>query len=84
MYNPEIALQRESDLIDDQARLQEVIDRLGENHPWTQRVSLITDILACIYKKKNEIDNCFNCDRKNEIEKEIDELILIAYNALNV
>lgn len=84
MYDPELSLKLEQDLKNDEERLRRVEDRLGANHPWTQRVQLVTDILFAISQKENDIINSFDSRVRLQIEKEIEELCLIARKATNV
>lgn len=82
MYDPEEALQIENGLISDQLLLSSIENSLGKNHPWTQRVSLIVDILYSISQRENSLVNCFDEEDKKVIEVEIDELLSIAKEAL--
>lgn len=83
MYNPELAFQREQSLINNQELLDKVERRLGSNHSWTQRVSLITDILHHRAQKEQDLDNCFmDCERA-KVEKEINNLTKIGLEVLN-
>lgn len=82
MYDPASALQREQDLIEDKALLERVTKRLGKDHPWTQRVELMTDIFQTLSQKENDLDNCFDPDVQCRLENEMDELISIAREVL--
>ena len=83
MYDPEQELKTEQDLISDSLLLAKVAERCGEDHPWTQRVCLVTDILRTIAQKENDITNSFDDSKKEKIETEIAELIKLGKNALN-
>lgn len=84
MYDPELALRIEQDLLDDEIRLAKVAERLGNDHPWTERVKLVTDILKILSQKKNDLDNCFDPITKFRIEAEINELVSIAHKTLSL
>lgn len=71
------------DLANDQTRLKKVVEELGENHPWTQRVKLCTDVFKTLSEKELHLKNCSDLQLKNKIEKEIDDLISIAKEVLN-
>jgi len=83
-YDPERSLDLERKLVEDQAGLSRVEARLGESHPWTQRVRLVTDILEIIVKKENDLVDYFDKIKQESIQLEIDKLIKIAYDTLEV
>jgi hypothetical protein len=82
MYDPELALQKEQDLIRDKVLLERVSKRLGSDHPWTKRIKLMTDIFQTLSQKEDDLDNCFDPDVQYRLENEIDELIRIAREVL--
>ncbi len=82
MYDPELAFLREQALVNDQELLDRVERRLGSHHPWTERVSLITDILHTRAKKEQDLENCFIESERDEIEKRIDSLTKIGLEVL--
>lgn len=77
-YDPELAMELERDSVEDQDRFNEVVERCGNDDPWTQRVALVTDILASISKKETDLMNCWDDEQRQVIESEISELLCIA------
>jgi hypothetical protein len=82
MYDPEAALQRERDLDNDDIRFGQVIRRLGVDHPWTQRVQLVTDILFTLSQKEDDLVNSFDPETQLDIEKQMKELREVAQEVL--
>lgn len=82
MYDPEVSLELERDLEKDKLLLFKIQQRLGKNHSYTQRVELMNEILNSITKKEIELMNAFDENNKNNLNKEIDELLEIANELL--
>ena len=82
MYDPEYSLELERKLVLDQTLLTKVEKRCGENHPWTQRIKLVVDILKIITKKEQDLMNCWDKSQQELICFKINELIFLAKDAL--
>lgn len=78
MYDPEKALERERAQAHDQTLLYNVEESLGVDHPWTQRIRLVVDIIETLDQKQNDLENCTNSSEREKIYKEMDELIAVA------
>lgn len=75
MYDPEFALKVEETLREQVRATNEIIQELGEDHPFAKICQFIDDSLEYLAQESEDYDNCF--DEREKSKKKIKIVRLI-------
>lgn len=80
MYDPESNIRMENYTKEARERTNNMRKKYGETNPLVKAAELIDHLMEISAELHNDYDNCFNEDKKENIERELNEI----YDTINI